>query len=685
MPDFYKEKIRNIALIGHSGEGKTSLLEAILHHTKASNRLGRIEDGNTISDYTAEEIERKMSINLSLSYVLYKDYKYNFLDVPGFFDFEGEMISALSAADFAIIATSASGNFTVGTEKALEYCVENKIPVLIYVGGIDKENSNYLATVDAIKSKYSMVMPIEFPIVKDNKMQGFVSVLENGAFDNEYKVIDIPSDWADKFAEAKEAIIEFAAESSDELLEKFFGGEELSAEEIKTGCKERIKAGELIPCVAGVNVNDYFLANLFKHIAEIMPSPADAPDATASSMTGEEVSVVCTEDAKFSGRVFKTIVDPFVGKLLIFKVKSGKISVGDNVYNTNRREGERITALYILRGKKQENVSTLMAGDIGALAKLNYTSTGDTLTADDNKLIFPPIAFPELTMQLAVSAADGKSDEKVIAGLQRLAEEDPTITIEKHRETGDMLLSGIGESQLNIVCLKLKNKFKVEATLNNPRIPYRETIRKTVEQQGRHKKQSGGHGQYGDVHIRFEPKPEVEFEFDDEIVGGVVPKQYIPAVEKGLRESLAKGVLASYPVVGLRAVLYFGSYHDVDSSELAFKMAASIAYREGLAKASPYLLEPIYSIRVKVPDEYMGDVMGDLNKRRGRIMGMESGGGKAYINAEVPQAEIFRYATELRSMTTGLGTFTRTFARYEELPAQLTDKVVQESKDREKE
>ncbi len=685
MPDFYKEKIRNIALIGHSGEGKSSLLEAILYHTKATNRLGKIEDGNTVSDYSPEEIERKMSINLTMAYAFYKDYKFNFLDVPGFFDFEGEMISALSAVDFAIICTGASGNFTVGTEKSLEYCVENKVPVLIYVGGVEKENADYLATVAAIKAKYPIVNPIEFPIVANNSMTGFVSVLESCAFDRAYNKIDIPAELAEKYEEAREAVIEFAAESSDELLEKFFGGEALTVEEIKLGCKERIKACELAPCVAGVNVNDYFLANLLEHIADIMPSPAEAPEAVANLLSGEEIKVACNEESKFSGMVFKTIVDPFVGKLLLFKVKSGKVSVADNIYNTSRKEGERVTALYILRGKKQENVSTLFAGDIGALAKLNYTSTGDTLTADDNKLLFSPIMLPQLTMQLAVSAADGKSDEKVIAGLQRLAEEDPTISIEKHRETGDMLLSGIGESQLNITCLKLKNKFKVEAALNNPRIPYRETIRKTVEQQGKYKKQSGGHGQYGDVHIRFEPKLEVDFEFDDEIVGGVVPKQYIPAVEKGLRESLAKGVLAGYPVVGLRAVLYFGSYHDVDSSELAFKMAASLAYREGLAKASPYLLEPIYSIRVKVPEEYMGDVLGDLNKRRGRIMGMESGSGKAYINAEVPQAEIFRYATELRSMTTGLGTFTRTFARYEELPAQLTDRVVQETKEREKE
>jgi elongation factor G len=682
MPDFYKEKIRNIALIGHSGEGKTSLLEAILNYTKATTRLGRIEDGNTVSDHTAEEIDRKMSINLTMAYVNYKDYKYNFLDVPGFFDFEGEMISALSVADFAIIATSASGAFTVGTEKSLEYCVENKIPVLIYVGGIDKENSNYFTTVEAIKAKYSMVEPIEFPIANGNIMEGFVSVLENCAYDRAYNKTDIPADLKDKAQEAKDFIVEYAAESSDELLEKFFGGEELSPEEIKAGCKARIKAGEFIPVVAGVNVGDYYLANLLENIADIMPGPADK-EITATTPNGESVSVPCDETAKFSGDVFKTIVDPFVGKLLMFKVRSGKISVGDTIYNSTRKENERVTALYILRGKKQDNVDTLYAGDIGALAKLNYTSFGDSLTTEDNKMLFKPIVFPELTMQLAVRAADGKSDEKVISGLQRLAEEDPTITIEKHRETGDMLLTGIGESQLNIICQKLKNKFKVEAVLSNPRIPYRETIRKTVEQQGRHKKQSGGHGQYGDVHIRFEPKPEVDFEFDDEIVGGVVPKQYIPAVEKGLRESIMKGVLAGYPVVGLKAVLYFGSYHDVDSSELAFKLAASIAYKEGLVKASPVLLEPIYTIRVKVPEEYMGDVMGDLNKRRGRIMGMESHGGKAYVNAEVPQAEIFRYSTELRSMTTGLGTFTKAFARYEEVPGNLVDKIIKESKERE--
>ena len=680
MPDFYKDKIRNVALIGHSGEGKTSLLEAILNFTKVTTRLGKVDDGTSVSDFTAEEIEKKMSINLALANTIYKDYKLNFIDVPGFFDFEGEMISALHAADSAIIVTGASGSLTVGTEKSLEYCLDNNIPTFLYISGVDKDNSDYLNTIDAIKEKFSSIVPIELPIMDGTNMTGFVDILSNKAYDKSYNEISVPGVLAEKSSELKEIITELAAEANDDYLEKFFSGEELSAEEVKHGCRLRIKACELTPAIAGVNVNDYFITNLLDHIIELMPSPADFGEEKAT-LNGQEVSVKCDENAKFTGKVFKTIVDPFVGKLLLFKIKSGKIAVGDHIFNVNKNEDERVTSLNVIRGKKQENAGTLYAGDIGALAKLNYTSTNDTLATEDNKVMFKPIEYPELTMQLAVGATDSKYEEKVIAGLQKLTDEDPTFQVEKSQETAEMIVSGIGESQLNIICLKLKNKYKVEAVLKNPRIPYRETIRKTVEQQGKYKKQSGGHGQYGDVHIRFEPKPGIDFEFDEEIVGGSVPKQYIPAVEKGLRESINKGVLAGYPVVGLRAVLYFGSYHDVDSSEMAFKMAASQAYKEGLSKASPVLLEPILSIKVKVPESFLGDILGDLNKRRGRILGMDTEKGKSYISAEVPHAEIFRYATELRSMTTGLGSFTRTFARYEEMPSNLIDKVVAETKE----
>lgn len=679
MGVYLKDKIRNIAIIGHSGEGKTSLLEAILAHTKAINRLGKVDDGNTVSDYDQEEINRKMSISMSLAYTDHKGYKLNFIDTPGFFDFEGEMISALTVADIALIVTSAAGILSVGTEKAIEYCAEKGIPMYIFINGVNKENTDFLKTVDAIRDRYgNKVTPIELPIMNGYDMVGFVDVISNKAYDTDNKEMSIPSNLVPKTEEFNNELTEFAAEADDELLEKFFNGEQLSVEEKKEGCKKRMLLTELIPVVAGVAVNKPIITNLLDNIITLFPSPADMPTKKGINEENEQTEISCDESGNFVGQIFKTIVDKFMGKVQLFKIYRGQVKVGDVLYNPNKRENEKISSLVVIRGNKTENVDILYAGDIGAFAKLNYTTTGDTLSASSEKITMPAIDFPAPIFSMAVSSAEQGREDKVFGGLAKLLEEDPTFRLEKNIETNQMIMSGMGESQLDILCRKLKNKEGVEANLEEPRIPYRETIRKTVEQQGKYKKQSGGHGQYGDAHIRFEPKPEVDFEFDDEIVGGVVPKQYIPAVEKGLRECIAKGVLAEYPVVGLRAVLYFGSYHAVDSSELAFKMAASLAYRDGLPKASPVLLEPIMSVSVIVPESYMGDIMGDLNKRRGRIFGMETVEGKTVVKGEVPQAEMFRYATDLRSMTQGRGRFSMQFERYEEAPSNIAQKVIED-------
>lgn len=680
MAVYHLDKIKNIALIGHSGEGKTSLLEAILFSTKAIDRLGRVDDGNTVSDYDQEEINRRISISMSTAYIYYKDYKINIIDVPGFFDFEGEMVAALTVADAAVVVAGATGAVAVGAEKAMDYCIEKGIPTMIFVNGVNKENSSYNKTVEAFKEKYgSRIMPMEIPLMNGTTMTGFIDLVQDKAFDNAGNEIKIPDALQAEYSEAHNNLLEMAAEADDEILEKFFAGEELTAKEKRVGLRKRIADAEITPIMAGVAVGNIVIANFLEHIVNLMPF-ADKKAVKYTAADGSEGTFNTSEEGKTAIRVFKSIVDPFVGKLLMFKVMRGKIASGDQLFNTNSEETEKIASMYILRGKKQEAADVLYAGDIGALAKLNYTSMGDTLSDASEKIKFPPLEFPEPVISLAVTAAEKGNEEKVIAGLTKLMEEDSTFRLEKNAETGEMLISGLGESQLDIVCKKLKNKYKVVAILNPPRVPYRETIKKKVEQQGKHKKQSGGHGQYGDAYIRFEPLYEGEFEFVDEIVGGVVPKQYIPAVEKGLRECIVRGVLAGYPVHGLKATLYFGSYHDVDSSEMAFKLAATNAYKEGLPKASPILLEPIMTVKVTVPEAYMGDIMGDMNKRRGRILGMESVNGKTVINAEAPMIELLRYATDLRSMTQGRGKFSMAMNRYEEVPPVLSQKIVEDYK-----
>ncbi|MDR2266700.1 MAG: elongation factor G [Christensenellaceae bacterium] len=677
MAVYQQDKIRNVALIGHSGEGKTSLLEAILYKTKATDRLGRVDEGTSVSDFDQEEIARKISISLSMAYTTYGDYKINILDVPGFFDFEGEMIAALTVADAAIVVTTASGNVSVGAEKALDYCISKKIPVALFINGINKENSDFEKTLGSFSEKYAgKTIPIEIPILDGFKSVGYVNILENLAYATGGSPSTIPDALVERCSAACETISEIAAEASEELMEKFFGGDKLTDAEIKSGVATRFASAEIIPVMSGVVVNPVEIGDLLKYLIEVFPDPTKARGLKYDNGT----KTMQVSNGKFAAQIFKSIVDPFVGKLLFFKIIRGKISVGDVILNSNRDETEKAVALSILRGKKQDIVDTLYAGDIGALAKLTYSSTGDTLCDTQERIVFDPIDFPHPSISLAVTAAEKGAEEKVIAGFTKLMDEDSTFKLEKNLETNEMLLSGLGETQLDILCKKLKNKFKVSAVLNPPRIAYRETIKKTVEQQGKHKKQSGGHGQYGDVHIRFEPLYEGEFEFADEIVGGVVPKSYIPAVEKGLRESISHGVLAGYPVHGLKATLFFGSYHDVDSNELSFKMATGIAYREGLPKANPVLLEPIMTIKISVPDSYMGDIMGDLSKRRGRILGTDSVDGRTIVTGEAPQSELAKYATDLRSMTQGRGKFSTTFSRYEEVPALLSAKIVEEYK-----
>ena len=671
--------IRNIAVIGHSGEGKTSVVEAILFNAHATDRLGKVVDGNTVTDSDEQEIARKMSISLSVAYAMWEGVKINLLDSPGFYDFEGEENEALRAAGGALIVTGASGSVSVGAEKAIDKCLKNKIPMVLFINGMDKENADYTGTVAALKEKYKgKIAPIQIPLMEGNKMVGYVNALTERAYrftGEGLKDIDIPADSKHTLVSMQESLAETAAENDEALMDKYFEEGTLSREDTIRGIRKGIHSVSTIPVMAGSATQNRGIINLIGEIVKYMPSAEERREILATSPdTDDPVSVTCEEEP-FAAQVFKTVVDPFVGKLNVMKVFRGTLKSGTTVYNATTGKTERINQIYLLRGKKQEPVSELSAGDIGAVNKLAATNTGDTLCDENVKVKFDPIHFPRPVLSMAIYAEKKGEEDKIFQGLNKLAEEDYTFTVTKNKETGEMLINGQGETHLDVINRKLKAKFNVSALLKTPKIAYRETIRKTVEAEGKHKKQSGGHGQYGHCKVRFEPF-EGEFEFAEEVVGGSVPKQYIPAVEKGLIECLPHGVLAGYPVTGLRAVLYDGSYHDVDSSEMAFKLAAALAFKEGLKNAKPVLLEPVMKLKIAIPENFLGDIMGDMNKRRGRILGIDMMEGMQVVNAEAPQAEIQRYATDLRSMTQGRGKFTAELARYEEVPAGEAEKIV---------
>ncbi len=681
MKTFDTDSIRNVALIGHSGEGKTSLAEAIMFEAKTISRLGKVDDGSSTMDYDDEEIKRKISISLALGYAVYRDVKINLLDVPGFFDFEGEMQSALQAADSAIVVTSATGSVTVGTEKALDLCGEKKIPTFIFVNAVDKDNSDFNGTARAIMAKYNNVVPVELPIMEGGAMVGSVDVLTGKAYDLAGKAIDAPAAMKADVDEYNAKLMEMIAETDEELMMKFFDGEQFTNEEIQKGLHAAIAGEVFIPLMAGNAITSKGVARLMEKIVDLMPSPNRVHKIKAS-VGGDIKEIGVDGSAPFSAQVIKSVVDPYVGKLLIFKVIQGKLSSGDSVYNNSQDKPEKVGALYILKGKKQETVDSLNAGDIGAVAKLVYTNTNDTLAANGNKLVYEKIEFPSPVISYAVKAA--KDEEKAIQGLIKMQEEDATFKVEKNVETGDVLISGLGEAQLDIMCKRVKAKLGIDISWQEPKVAYRETIKKTAQAEGKHKKQSGGAGQYGDVFIKYEPGAEDGiFEFVDAVVGGAVPRQFIPAVEKGLREAIKHGVLAGYPMVNLKATLYDGKYHPVDSKEIAFVTAAKLSYADGIAAAAPCFLEPIMEAKITVPDEYLGDILGDMNKRRGRILGTDMANGKQIITAEVPQAEMFRYATDLRSMTQGRGKFEMHLVRYEEVPAMNNDKIIADAKSRE--
>ncbi len=688
MAEVMTSNIRNIALMGHGSEGKTTLTEAMLFAAGMIDRQGKVEDGTTVSDFDAEEKKRGFSIGAAYAPIKWNDKVINTIDVPGYFDFVGEMMGPLRVVETAVIVIGGVNGLSVGAEKAWDYAGEHHLGRMFIVNQMDREHANFEKITAQLREKYgASVVPILLPLGEGASFRGVVNVLEKKAYEGAYKKskeVPIPAGMEDEINEAYEYLTEQAASADDELMMKYLDEGELTHDEIMEGFRKGMKDGIIVPVVACSALTGVGIARTMDLMAKYLPSPAHEGlhQTGKNPKTGEEITRVCKDNEPFSALVFKTIADPFVGKLSLVRIFSGILTGSTTLYNANKEKNEKAGGMYSLRGNKQTNVDKLHAGDIGALAKLQFTSTGDTLCDPTSPIVYPEIVFPAPCISKAVFAAKQGEEDKVFSGLNRLAEEDPSIRIEKNAETTETELSGQGEMHLDVIRNKLASKFGANAVLQDPKIPYRETIRKTVKVQGRHKKQTGGHGQFGDVWIEFSPitDSDTDFEFVDAVVGGVVPRNFIPSVEKGLRENLVHGVLAGYPMVHLRAKLYDGSYHPVDSSEMAFKTAARIAYKKGCGDASPVLLEPIMHVEVLVPNEYMGDIMGDMNKRRGRIMGMNQKGSMQLLEAEAPLAEMFKYATDLRSMTQARGSFSMKFERYEEVPANEAQKIIANAK-----
>lgn len=689
MKNYNFESLRNVGLIGHGATGKTSLAEALLYYAGTTDRLGKNEDGTTVMDYEAEEKKRGISLSTSVACVEFNNTKINIVDMPGYFDFEGEMIQGMKAVDIATIVVCAVSGVEVGTEKAWKYCNKVNIPRAFFINKMDRENADFDKTLEQMKEKFGLsIVPIEYPIGKEENFTGVVNIISQKAFklDNKTKKmvsIDIPADLIDKVNECRQMIMETVAETDEELLEKYLENGKLSDEDIYSGFIKGCSDGEIAPVLCGSATKVVGIKSMLENIIGCFPSPRYSRAHKALDIdTGDEIYIKVEEDKPFSAYVFKTIADPFVGKISLFKVITGKLNGDAVVKNTNSGKQEKLSHLFFMRGKNQIVTDEIIAGDIGAVAKLQFTSTGDTLCSQEINIKYDKIKLPVPVMSMAILPKTKGDEEKISLALSKLIEEDPVFKIERDKENAETIIWGLGETHLEVIASRIKNKFGADVILQTPKIPYRETIKGKSDVQGKHKKQSGGHGQYGDVKIKFEPRNDGEFDLDfvDKVVGGAVPRNFIPAVEKGLRECMSSGVLAGYPVVGVKATLYDGSYHPVDSSEMAFKIAASIAYKKGLESAKPILLEPIMNVEIKVPDEYMGDVMGDINKKRGRVMGMEQVGDEQKVIAEVPMAEMFNYATSLRAMTQARGSYVSSFGRYEEVPESELIKILNEAK-----
>ena len=689
MKVYKTENVRNLALVGHSGSGKTNLTESMLFQSGATKRLGNVTDKNTLSDFSKEEMERGTSIGTSIIPVEWRNFKVNIIDTPGYMDFSGEVIGALRASEAALLVIDATSGIEVGTERAWKYAENIGLPRIIFINKIDGENVNFRKLMEELEESFGKkVIPFSVPIGEGENFVGVTDVIYQKGFKYENaapKETELNHDQVKATERMYEEIAEVVAGSDEVLMEKYFNGEKFTREDLLRGVTTALLEGDAVPLLVGSGEKGIGIDILLNTIVNYMPAPNDKRAHTGFRYEeGEEREI--SEKDPFAAVVFKTITDPFVGKISIFKVISGKPKKDTPPYNSSKEEAEKLGGVYVIRGKDRMEVEEICAGDIGATTKLAVTGTGDTLCTKDHIVKYKRIKYPQPVLFYAIEAKTKGDEEKLSTSLRKLREEDPSFVIERNAETKQLTIGGLGQVQLDVILEKLKNMFGVEVVKVPFIIPYRETIKKTASVQGKHKKQSGGAGQYGDVWVRFEPCQE-DFVFDEEVFGGSVPKNYFPAVEKGIIEAKEHGVLAGYPVTNFKAVLYDGSYHDVDSNEMSFKIAASIAFKKGMEEANPVLLEPIMKVEVSIPDSYLGDVMGDMNKRRGRILGMDQQrDGSQLLIAEAPQSEMFEYSIDLRAMTQGRGNFNMEFVRYEEVPANISQKVIEKAKaDKEKE
>jgi elongation factor G len=684
VKNYGTDTLRNISIIGHGGSGKTTLTESMLFYSGAIQRIGRVEEGTTTTDYDSDEIKKQITINAAMAPVEWKDCRLNFIDTPGYFDFVGEVIGSLRVVETGLVTLCAVSGVEVGTEKVWDLANKKTLPRIIFMNKLDRENANFAKTLAEAKDHFGPnVIPVQLPIGSEEDFQGIIDILQMKAIvysGDKFHAADIPDNLKSEAEKYREQLVEIAAETDDELTLKYLEGEELTNAEISKGVQQAVGAAKLFPLLCGSAVKGIGIPQLLDFLVFAAPVPADK--ALALDAEGKTIEIPAGAKEPFRALVFKTMADPFVGKVSFFRVYSGELASDTQAVNLNKAKTERVGQLFLFRGKSQIPITKAIAGDIAAVAKLQDTNTGDTLGDKDNKYLMKGIDYPVPMASFAVEPRSKNDEEKVGVGLAKFLEEDPTFKVERNIETKQTLLYGMGDTHLEIIVSRLAKKFGVDVDLTKPRIAYKETIKGSAEVEGKHKKQSGGRGQYGHVKINFEPLPRGEqFEFVDKIFGGSVPRNYIPAVEKGLIEAMEEGVLAGFPAVDIRAILLDGSYHNVDSSEMAFKIAASLAYKKGMQEAKPILLEPIYNVEVRVPDNFMGDIMGDMPSRRGRVAGMDpQEDGTQIIRAQVPLAEMYGYSVDLRSMTQGRGEFSMEYSHYEEVPANIAEKIIAEQK-----
>jgi elongation factor G len=686
MKVYTSDKIRNVVLLGHGSCGKTTLVEAMAYSTGIIKRQGKVEEGNTISDYDKEEQKRLFSISTTVVPIEYEDIKINFFDTPGYFDFVGEVEEALAAADAAIIIVSAKSGVEVGALKAWDFCEKHNLPRLFFVTDMDVDNASFREVIEQLNGLYGKkIAPFHVPIRENEKFVGFINVVKMAGrrftIGSDYEECEIPEYSMENLSKFREILLESVAETNEDLMDKYFSGEEFTQQEISQALRSNVIDGSVVPVLMGSGLNAQGTTMLMQAIDKYFPDPTRKTIIGKNANTGESFEGNHDSNKPFSARVFKTIADPFIGKFSLFKVCSGTLKNDTPLYNANKDTEEKTNKIYVLRGKEQMEVNEIYAGDIGALGKLSETTTGDTLSTKAVPIEYDPIDISTPYTYVRYRTKNKGDDDKVSQALNKLMDEDLTLKLVNDKENRQTLLYGIGEQQLDVSVSKLLSKYKVDVEVMQPRVPYRETIRKKVSVRGKHKKQSGGHGQYGDVAIEFEPSGDLEkaYVFEEKVFGGSVPRNYFPAVEKGISDCVIKGPVAGYPVVGLKATLVDGSYHPVDSSEMAFRLATVTAFKQGFMEASPVLLEPIVSLRVIIPDKFTGDIMGDLNKRRGRVLGMNPLNGKQEIVADIPLSELHGYSTDLRSMTGGIGDYAYEFSRYEQAPSDVQQKVMEEN------